>query len=199
MLQHLINLLATLPGLGPRSAKRVVLHLLKNDKKLMLHTSELLQDVASSVVTCSICNTIDTVNPCAICNNPSRDNTKLCVIDEIGDLWNIESSNHYNGLYYVLGGELSTSNFSSPTQINIDKLITRIITAKPDEIILANNATVAGQTTAFFILDNIEKIIKQNKLNITVTALGQGIPIGSEIDYLDESTIGAAFKTRKSM
>jgi recombination protein RecR len=199
MLDNLIKIISTLPSLGPRSAKRIVLHLMKNNAQLMNSVGHLMQDVSEKVKNCTVCGNLDVSNPCKICSSYSRNKNILCVVEEVADLWNIEESGHYNGVYHVVGGAISAANSVMPEDLNLESLFEKVKNAKIEEIILANNPTANGQTTAFYISKKIEEIVKQNNLQTTVTSLAKGVPIGSEIDYLDESTIGAAFSGRKAV
>jgi recombination protein RecR len=195
----LIDFVATLPGLGPRSAKRIFFAMMRDKKRMMYRFSDLLKISADTIVTCNECGSFDIINPCNICNNDRRDKTKLCVVTEVSDLWNVENSGHYEGFYYCLGGTMST-NQSSYQNINLDKLFHKInCNFDINEIIIATNATVENQTTAFFLIDNIKSLMEKNNRQIIITTLGQGMPIGSELDYLDEGTIGAAFRGRKEI
>ncbi len=198
-ISELTDFIATLPGLGPRSAKRIFFAMMRDKKRMMYKFSDLLKLAADNITNCDICGNFDILNPCKICANENRDRSKLSIVTEVGDLWNIENSGHYDGYYYCLGGIMST-NQSSYQNINLEKLFNRII-AMPEikEIIIATNATIENQTTAFFLIDNIKEFLSKNSLNISVTTLGQGMPIGSELDYLDEGTIGAAFRTREKI
>ena len=198
-IHDLTDFIATLPGLGPRSAKRIFFAMMRDKKRMMYRFSELLKSAADTIITCNECGSFDIINPCKICSNNHRDKTKLCIITEVSDLWNVENSGHYDGFYYCLGGILSTNN-GSYQNINIDKLLAKIDKNNDiSEIIIATNATVENQTTAFFIIENLKDLIEKTSRQITITTLGQGMPIGSELDYLDEGTIGAAFRGRKEI
>ncbi len=200
ILENLINIIATLPGLGPKSAKRIVLHMLKNDHKLIKSMIILLQEVADNIKDCSLCGNLDTTDPCYICSAPHRKQDKLCIVEEVGDLWNIENSGHFDGLYYVVGGTISKGNaLSSSIFSGLEKLLHRVASGNIVEVIVANNPTINGQTTGFYIIERLKEVISQHGLGTNVTSLGRGIPIGAEIDYLDESTIEAAFETRKKV
>ncbi len=198
-IKDLVDFIATLPGLGPRSAKRIFFCMMRDKKRMMYHFADLLKNAADGIIDCSECGSFDISNPCKICNNDHRDKKKLCIITEVVDLWNVESSGHYDGYYYVLGGTLSITH-SSYQQINIEKLLAKIDSLIDlHEIIIATNATVENQTTAFFLIDNIREFLTQINRSIKITTLGQGMPVGSELDYLDEGTIGAAFRGRKEI
>ena len=195
MIEKLIQIFSTFPNLGSRSAKRIVLHLVEN-KGVIEHLIELLSNAKESLRFCNLCNNIGERDICSICSNKNRRQDVICVVDNIEDLWNIESSNCYKGLYFIPERKNNLSR-SSISEIQIKKLIERIRTDKIKEIILANSPTIKGQTNAFYIIDLISDIIKENDLTIELTILGKGIPVGSEIDYLDEGTIKAAFSSRK--
>jgi len=194
-IHHLIDFIARLPGLGPKSAKRIVLQMIRDKEKMMHEFASLLCNVADNIKMCARCNNIDINEICHICSNHNRDQTKLCIVEEIGDLWNIEKSGHFLGLYHVLSG--LKSDRSAPYNIQLDS-ITEHLKAIPDlqEIIIANNSTVRGQTIMFYLSDALSSLVQGENREIKITAIGQGIPIGSELDYLDDGTIGAAFRTR---
>ena len=189
-LDPLISIFAKLPGLGPRSARRLVLHLIRNKEKLLTPLVTTLAQTSESIRTCSICGNFDVINPCNICSDARRDNSQICVVEEIADLWAIERSNTFRGTYHVLGGVLSALDGKGPDQLNIDTLIVRAANAAVTEVILANNATVEGQTTAHYIADRL------NNCSVSISRLAHGIPIGGELDYLDDGTLGAAFRAR---
>ncbi len=189
-LQNLIKLFAKLPSLGQRSARRVVLHLLNNKDSAMQPLIDSLQFTLKTTKHCQICGNLDSSEICKICNNPARDNGLICVVEEVSDLWAIEKSGIFNGKYHILGGVLSAINGKGPQDLNIEKLVDRIRENKPKEIILATNSTMEGQTTAYYLLELLKEF------EIKISKLTAGIPIGSELDYLDEGTLGIAFKTR---
>jgi recombination protein RecR len=190
MLQNLINVFAKLPGLGPRSARRVVLHLIRHRDKLLVPLVESLLQTSESIKTCTVCGNFDVVDPCLICADDRRDASQICVVEEIADLWAIERSRMFRGRYHVLGGTLSALDGRGPEQLNIDALIHRARAEEIREIILATNATVEGQTTAFYIGDRLVDC------NVYISRLAHGIPMGGELDYLDDGTLGAALKAR---
>lgn len=190
-IEQLIHLIAKLPGLGRRSARRVVLHLIKQKEGLMLPLSEALGHTARTIITCEQCGNLDTQSPCHICNDHKRLDNVLCVVEEVTDLWAIERSNIYRGRYHVLGGTLSALDGRGPDQLSIHTLIDRAGTSDIAEIILATNATVDGQTTAHYIMERLKP------LQVQVTRLAHGIPIGGELDYLDDGTLNAALQARK--
>ncbi|MBF0248547.1 MAG: recombination protein RecR [Alphaproteobacteria bacterium] len=187
----LIQLLAKLPGLGPRSARRAALHLLKRRESLMEPLARALRDTADSVKTCSVCHNIDTVDPCSICTDPKRDRSQICVVEDIGDLWAMERVAGFRGLYHVLGGTLSALDGVGPEDLHVGGLVERARHPDVKEVVLATNATVDGQTTAHYIAERLAGT------DVTVSGLAHGVPVGGELDYLDEGTITAALKARK--
>ena len=187
----LIGLLAKLPGLGPRSARRAALHLLKRRESLMEPLARALSETADSVKTCSVCGNIDTVDPCTICTGPKRDRSQICVVEEIGDLWAMERVVGFQGLYHVLGGTLSALDGVGPEDLRIGQLIERAKHETVKEVILATNATVDGQTTAHYIAERL------GDADVRVSGLAHGVPVGGELDYLDEGTLSTALKARK--
>ena len=182
--------MAKLPSLGPRSARRIVLYLLKNKEKIMPDLLEALKIVKSNLSFCSECGNVDSQNPCKICNNKSRKSEKICVVEEIGDLWAIENSNAFDGHYHVLGGVLSAIDGIGPDELNLSTLFKKIKENKICEIIIATNATVEGQITAQYIADNC------TQEDVLVTRLAQGIPVGGELDLIDYNTLSTAFDSR---
>jgi recombination protein RecR len=190
-LDTLIQLLAKLPGLGPRSARRAVLFLIKRREQVMRPLAAAMDAAAATVRPCSICGNLDTADPCAICADPERDSAAICVVEDLADLWALERTGAFRGRYHVLGGTLSALDGVGPEELNISRLIARL---RPDtELILALNATVEGQTTAHYIAD------RAAATGARVTRLAQGVPIGGELDYLDEGTLAAAVKARKTI
>lgn len=190
MLEQLITVFSKLPGLGPRSARRLVLHLLRNREKLLLPLLAALDEAKDSIQTCSTCGNLDTQNPCAICADPRRDQAQICVVEDIADLWAMERSRMFRGVYHVLGGTLSALDGRGPEQLRIGALTARAGHEAVQEVILATNATVEGQTTAFYISDQLAEC------NVKISRLAHGIPMGGELDYLDDGTLGAALKAR---
>ncbi|MGV6819156.1 MAG: recombination mediator RecR [Parvularcula sp.] len=190
-LDRLIALLAKLPGLGPRSAKRAALFLLKRRDGVMLPLAEALRSAATTVQSCEICGNWDSQNPCAICADDARDNGVICVVQEVGDLWALERAGVHKGRYHVLGGVISPLDGIGPDDLNISSLAQRMSAANVREVILATAATVEGQTTANYIADRLEGV------SVDVTRLSHGVPVGGELDYLDEGTIAAAIKARR--
>lgn len=190
-LQRLIDLLAKLPGLGPRSAKRAALYLLKKRDPVMRPLAFALSDAAEKVKACETCGNWDSIDPCAICAEKSRDPAVLCVVQDVGDLWALERAGAHKGRYHVLGGLLSPLDGVGPNDLNIGTLIARAGSGGVREVVLALPATVDGQTTAHYVTDQL--IVS----GVSVTRLSQGVPIGGELDYLDEGTLAAAMKTRR--
>jgi recombination protein RecR len=192
-LERLIQLLARLPGLGPRSARRAALVLLKKREQLMQPLGEAIQAAAASVRDCSICGNLDTVDPCAVCADKSRDEHTICVVEDVGDLWALERSGAFRGRYHVLGGTLSALDGIGPDDLRIAQLVRRAHGDAVREIILATSATVEGQATAHYVTDRLAGT------GVTVSRLGHGVPIGGELDYLDDGTLTAALKSRKTL
>ena len=192
-IERLIQLLARLPGLGPRSARRAALHLVKNREKLMQPLGAALADVLEKVSECAVCGNVDVVNPCTLCADPHRDTTQICVVEEVADLWALERASAITGLYHVLGGTLSAIDGIRPEDLRISELVERVTKGDVTEVMIAVNATVDGQTTAHYIMDQLEGS------NVSVTRLAHGVPVGGELDYLDEGTLAAAVKARKAM
>jgi recombination protein RecR len=190
-LDTLIQLLARLPGLGPRSARRAALYLLKRREQIMQPLAAALGAAAAAIRPCASCGNLDTADPCAICRDPERDPLAICVVEDLADLWALERTGAFRGRYHVLGGTLSALDGIGPDELNIARLITRL---GPDtEMILALNATVEGQTTAHYIAD------RAALTGARITRLAQGVPIGGELDYLDEGTLTAALKARRAL
>jgi recombination protein RecR len=192
-LDHLIQLLSRLPGLGPRSARRAALHLLKKREALMLPLAQAIEAAAHEVKACSECGNLDSLDPCSICRDARRDLSQLCVVEEVGDLWALERAAAFRGRYHVLGGKLSALDGVGPEQLNIAGLIRRAADPKVKEVILALGATVEGQTTAHYLTDRLAN------LPIAVTRLAHGVPVGGELDYLDDGTLTAALKARRPL
>ena len=189
-IERLIQLLARLPGLGPRSARRAALHLIKKRDALMAPLSQALQVAMDKIVVCKTCGNIDTQNPCTICTDARRDGATIVVVADVADLWALERAHASNGLYHVLGGTLSPLDGIGPQDLTIDALVSRAHGETVQEIILALNATVDGQTTAHYITDLL------HEANVKVTKLAHGVPVGGELDYLDEGTLAAAVRQR---
>ncbi|MFT5703915.1 MAG: recombination protein RecR [Rickettsiales bacterium] len=193
-LQNLIKLFSKLPSLGQRSARRIVLDLLNNKDSKMLPLIESLESTLKNTKHCANCGNLDSFEICSICRNTSRDNGLICVIEEVSDLWAIEKSGIFNGKYHILGGVLSAINGVGPADLKIDRLISRIKDEKPKEIIIATNSTMEGQTTAYYLVEMLKEFAKE--FDLKISKLTAGIPVGSELDYLDEGTLGIAFNTR---
>lgn len=191
-LENLIDLMARLPGLGPRSARRAVLHLVKKRALVLMPLADAMARVAESARECLNCGNICTTDLCDICESPKRANGELCIVEDVADLWAMERAGVFKGRYHVLGGTLSALDAIGPDELRIPKLIDRVATEEISEVILALNATVDGQTTAHYIADQLEN-------RVSVTSLAQGVPIGGELDYLDDGTISAALRARKSV
>jgi recombination protein RecR len=190
-IEELIALLSRLPGLGPRSARRAALHLIKKREQLLLPLLRAMGEAASKIAICKECGNIDTQQPCAICQDEARDASLICVVEEVGDLWALERAGIVRSRYHVLGGTLSPLDGRGPEDISIAKLIERAHAPQVREIILALNATVEGQSTAHYIAGELENF------PVRVTRLARGVPIGGELDYLDEGTLAAAIKMRQ--
>ena len=188
----LIELMAKLPGLGPRSARRAILHLIRKRALLLTPLADLMQTVAVTAQECLNCGNIGTEDICDICRNERRATGELCVVEDVADLWAMERAQVFKGRYHVLGGCLSALDAIGPDELRIPKLIDRVSSENITEVILALNATIEGQTTAHYLADQLESCTK-------VTTLAQGVPIGGELDYLDDGTITAALKARKAV
>ena len=191
-IERLVDLLAKLPGLGPRSARRAALHLIKRPQ-FMQPLAEALTGVVTAIRTCSACGNIDSVDPCRICDDIERDRTVICVIEDVADLWALERTASYGGLYHVLGGTLSALDGVGPDDLRIGKLLDRARSEAVGEVILAANATVAGQTTAHYITERLANS------GVKISRLAHGVPVGGELDYLDDGTLTAALKSRREV
>ena len=192
-IERLISLLSKLPGLGPRSARRAALALLKRREQLLAPLSEALSTAAERVKTCSVCGSLDTQDPCAICTDPQRDGALICVVEEVGALWAMERASAFRGRYHVLGGLLSALDGIGPEALRIGPLVGRASDPGVREVILALNATVEGQTTAHYIAEALAPT------GVVISALAQGVPMGGELDYLDDGTIAAALSARRRL
>lgn len=190
-IEALTQALARLPGLGPRSARRAVLHLIKRKETTLVPLLRALEGVAERLSTCHICGNVDTSDPCAICADPRRDAAMLCVVEEVADLWALDRARLFPGRFHVLGGRLSALEGVRPEDLAIEPLIRRIAAGGIDEVVLAMNATLEGQTTAHYIVDRLER------LPVRVTQLAHGLPVGGELDYLDEGTLAQALRARR--
>ena len=191
-IDRLIQLLAKLPGLGPRSARRAALYLIKRREALLAPLAGAMAAAAEAVRNCSQCGNLDTIDPCAICADPRRDGSVICVVEEVADLWALERSAAFRGRYHVLGGTLSALDGRTPEDLNIATLIDRAGAGDVSEVILATSATVEGQTTAHYIADRLAGC------DVTVSGLAHGVPVGGELDYLDDGTLSAAIRLRRS-
>ena len=189
-IELLIKQLAKLPGVGQRSARRVALQLIRKKESLLLPLIQTLQQAADSIVTCEICGNLDSSSPCHICADPKRDAGTICVVEDLADLWAMERSHAFRGHYHVLGGTLSAIDGRGPDALRIHQLVSRASSEEVKEVILATNATIDGQTTAHYLTEKLEEA------NIQITRLAQGIPMGGELDYLDDGTLGAALQAR---
>ncbi len=189
-IEELIALMARLPGLGPRSARRAVLHLIQKRGQLLLPLADAMAKVGTTARECTACGNIGTGDLCAICQSPKRANGQICVVEDVADLWAMERAGVFQGRYHVLGGTLSALDAVGPEDLRIPKLKTRVTDEQITEVILALSATIDGQTTAHYIADELA--------GVSVTSLAQGVPVGGELDYLDDGTITAALNARKS-
>ncbi|MFN0265241.1 recombination mediator RecR [Tepidamorphus sp. 3E244] len=190
-IERLIQLLARLPGLGPRSARRAALALVQKRDTLLRPLAEAMQVAADRIVICSQCGSIDTADPCAICTDPRRETGLICVVETVSDLWALERAGAVAGRYHVLGGTLSPLDGVGPDDLNVAGLIARVKAGGISEVVLAMNATVDGQTTAHYITDLLEGT------GVTISRLAHGVPVGGELDYLDEGTLSAAIRARR--
>ena len=188
----LIDLMAKMPGLGPRSARRAVLHLIRKRALLLTPLADIMKVVAETARECLNCGNVGTTDVCDLCTSNERANGEICVVESVADLWAMERSNVFKGRYHVLGGTLSALDAIGPHELRIPRLLDRVETEEVTEVILALNATIDGQTTAHYIADQLEG-------RVTLTSLAQGVPIGGELDYLDDGTISAALKARKAI
>jgi len=192
-LDRLIQLLAKLPGLGPRSARRAALHLIRRREVLLEPLAAAMTAAARNVRACSTCGNLDTSDPCAICADAGRDRTLVCVVEDVADLWALERSGAFRGLYHVLGGTLSALDGRGPDDLRIAALVDRVANGGIAEVILATSATVEGQTTGHYVADRL------SDLPVSVTRLAHGVPVGGELDYLDDGTLSAAMKARREV
>ena len=190
-IERLIGLLAKLPGLGPRSARRTVLHLIKRRESLGAPLAKAMADAVRNVKTCSTCGNLDTLDPCQLCADPDRDDQVICIVEDVADLWALERAASFKGRYHVLGGTLSALDGVGPDDLNIPGLMGRVAGGAVKEVILATSATVDGQTTAHYLSDRLAET------GVQVTQLAHGVPVGGELDYLDDGTLAAAPKDRR--
>jgi recombination protein RecR len=189
-IERLIQLLAKVPGLGPRSARRAALHLIKKKEQLLGPLAVAMAEAVDKVRVCSVCGNVDTADPCNVCTDPRRDDATLIVVEDVADLWALERAGAMNARFHVLGGTLSPLDGVGPDDLNLKPLVSRVAAGGVAEVILAVNATVDGQTTAHYITDQLAG------LGVKVTRLAHGVPVGGELDYLDEGTLAAALKSR---
>ncbi len=189
----MVQLLARLPGLGPRSARKAALALIKRREELLAPLADALKEALDKIVVCVECGNVDTLSPCAICTNPKRDRSMIVVVEEVGDLWALERASVVTALYHVLGGHLSPLEGIGPDRLNIARLIERARGGEVKEVLLALNATVEGQSTAHYLTEQLADT------GVEVSRLAQGVPIGGELDYLDEGTLAAAIRSRKRL
>lgn len=192
-IETLTAALARLPGLGPRSARRAVLWLIKRRETVLGQLIDALSAVRDTLVECSTCGNVDTRDPCGICADARRDQRALCVVEEVADLWALDRAHLFTGRYHVLGGRLSALDGVRPEDLAIDSLLSRVSAGGIDEVLLAMNATLEGQTTAHYIADRLEG------LPVRVTQLAHGLPVGGELDYLDEGTLAQAIRARRQL
>ncbi len=190
-IERLIQLLAKLPGLGPRSARRAALYLIRRRAQLMEPLAQALAEAAANIRTCTACGNIDTADPCGICTDPRRDASLICIVEGVADLWALERTAAFRGRYHVLGGVLSALDGVGPDELNIAGLVRRASEQQVKEMIIATGATVDGQTTAHYLAERLKG------LDVTVSRLAHGVPVGGELDYLDDGTITAALKDRR--
>ncbi|MBV9570867.1 MAG: recombination protein RecR [Alphaproteobacteria bacterium] len=191
-IERLIQLLAKLPGLGPRSARRAALVLLKKRETLLEPLGAAMRAAAAAIRNCEVCGNLDTASPCTLCRDARRDPAVLCVVEDVADLWALERAGVFKGRYHVLGGALSALDGVTPEKLNVAPLLSRVANGV-EEVILAMNATVEGQTTAHYVMDTLASS------NVKVTRLAHGVPVGGELDYLDEGTLSAAFTARRPL
>lgn len=192
-IEALAQALARLPGLGPRSARRAVLHLIKQREAALLPLRAALERVEARLTSCSICGNVDTSDPCAICADPRRDDRAIAVVEEVADLWALDRARLFPGRYHVLGGRLSALDGVRPEDLAIDSLVARVGAGGVDEVVLAMNATLEGQTTAHYIAERLERF------PVRLTQLAHGLPVGGELDYLDDGTLAQALRARRPM
>ena len=196
-IERLVQLLAKLPGLGPRSARRAALHLIKRKDILLKPLAAAMMDAASAVLTCGACGNLDTTDPCGICADERRDRSVICIVEDVADLWALERTATFKGAYHVIGGTLSALDGRGPEDLNISPLLVRVSAGGISEVILATSATVEGQTTAHYIADRLEDIGAERGEGPHITRLAHGVPVGGELDYLDDGTLSAALKARR--
>ena len=189
-IEKLIQLLARVPGLGPRSARRAALHMIKKKEQILGPLAEAMADAHDKVTLCSVCGNVDTADPCTICTDPRRDGSIIIVVEDVADLWALERAGAMRSVYHVLGGTLSPLDGIGPDDLNIKALVDRVAKGGVTELVIAVNATVEGQTTAHYITDQLDGF------DLAITRLAHGVPVGGELDYLDEGTLAAALRSR---
>ncbi len=192
-IEKLIKIIAKLPSLGSRSSRRVVLHLLKKKESTMLPLISALSEVANNIKTCEVCGNYDTISPCSICSLEKRDSSVICLVQDVADLWAMERVSFFKGKYHILGGVLSALDGVTPEDLNIESLVNRIDKEQVKEVILALPATIDGQITSHYIVSKLKDY------DIKLSTLAQGIPVGAELDYMDEGTLQLALNSRKTM
>ncbi len=192
-IEQVIQLLARLPGFGPRSARRAALHMINRREGLMTPLARALEQAAEAISVCDVCGNIDTMTPCRVCQDPSRDGTLICVVEQVADLWALNRTDMFKGRFHVLGGVLSAIDGIGPEDLNIASLVRRCSDGTVKEVILATNLTVDGQTTAHYINDRLVET------GVRVSRLAHGVPVGGELDYLDDGTLSAALKARQAV
>ena len=199
-IEKAIRYFSKLPGFGPRSAKKIVLHFLKN-KQIIKDFTQNLKELEENVMTCKECHNLSTFEICEICSNQNREHSKICIVSEVDDIWSIEKSGIFKGIYHCLGGSLSAVAGITPEKLNLASFFRRLESGKFDEIIFANNLSIEGATTVFYIMDEVESLKSRGflKADIKVTELANGIPIGASLEYMDEGTIKVAFNSRKTL
>lgn len=192
-IQRLIELVGKLPGFGPRSARRAVLHMLKKREQLLGPLADALNEAGAKIVDCPVCGNYDTVSPCSVCRQPGRKDALICVVEDVSDLWAMERAKAFDGRYHVLGGVLSAIDGIGPDELNIAALISRVEAGGIEEVVLALDATTDGQTTAAYIADRLAPSA------VNVTRLAHGVPVGGDIDHLDDGTLATALRLRRGM
>ncbi len=192
-LETLIRLLARLPGLGPRSARRAALHLIKRREGLMAPLARVMETASASIAVCSECRNLDTTDPCGICTDPSRDPSMLCVVEDVSDLWALERTGAFRGRYHVLGGVLSALDGVGPEELGMSALVARAGAPGIVEVVLATGATVEGQTTAHYLAERL------GGCGVSITRLAHGVPVGGALDYLDDGTLTTALRARRAL
>ena len=196
-IERLIQMLSKLPGLGPRSARRAALHLIKRRDSLLDPLASAMAQAAKSVQPCGVCGNLDGTDPCGVCADTRRDRLSICVVEDVADLWALERTSAYRGVYHVIGGTLSALDGRGPDDLNIGALLRRVAAGELTEIILATSATVEGQATAHYISDRLEETVVDGEAQLRITRLAHGVPVGGELDYLDDGTLSAALKARR--